>query len=168
MSRVPSRRVMPPGAYQPFAPARRPGGRPTDKPRYRVLVHRQYKDLWDALPQRVGLDSAQEFYDHVAGAPGEAPAINRTTILAGRAGRPIQEGFSRTIHYGLVKQLLPVFGGRLIAALPDGDGKLFPGDSYEISGAGRINYQYNPAYVDGARGDPHPVVFILTINLSSH
>ena len=128
---------MPPGAYQPFAPARRPGGRPTDKPRYRVLVHRQYKDLWDALPQRVGLDSAQQFYDHVAGAPGEAPAINRTTILAGRAGRPIQEGFSRTIHY-------------------------------EIFGAGRINYQYNPVYVDGARGDPHPVVFILTINLSSH
>ncbi len=32
-------------------------------------------------------------------------------------------------HLGLVKQLLPVFGRRLIAALPDSGGKLFLGDS---------------------------------------
>jgi hypothetical protein len=38
---------------------------------------------------------------------------------------------------------------------------------YEISGAGRIDYQFNDAY-QGARGDPHPVVFIRAINLSSH
>lgn len=124
------------GSYQPFVPARRPGGSPPRKPRYRVLVHHQYSDLWDELPRRVGLASAQQFYDHVAHTPHEAPAINRATILAGRANRPIGAGFSRTIHY-------------------------------EISGAGRVNYQYNPAFT-GARGDAHPVVFILTINLSSH
>jgi hypothetical protein len=38
---------------------------------------------------------------------------------------------------------------------------------YEISGAGRIDYQFNDAYL-GSRGDPHPVVFIRAINLSSH
>jgi hypothetical protein len=38
---------------------------------------------------------------------------------------------------------------------------------YEISGAGRIDYQFNDTYVGNA-GDPHPVVFIRTINLSSH
>jgi hypothetical protein len=38
---------------------------------------------------------------------------------------------------------------------------------YEVSGAGRIDYQYHDAYV-GARGDPHPVVFILRIALGSH
>ena len=38
---------------------------------------------------------------------------------------------------------------------------------YEISGPGRIDYQYNDSYV-GALGDPHPVVFILTIDLGSH
>ncbi len=38
---------------------------------------------------------------------------------------------------------------------------------YEISGAGRIDYQYNAAYL-GARGDPHPVVCIRAISLSSH
>ena len=104
---------------------------------YRVLVHRQYAQLWTELSQRVGIDSARQFYDHVAYTPGTPSPINRTTILAGKAGRPWAEGFSRTIHY-------------------------------EISGAGRINYQYNDAYTDGARGDAHRVVFILTIDLTSH
>ncbi len=102
-----------------------------------MLVHRQFKHLWDALPDRVGLQSAQQFYDHVAQAPGNPAAINRTGVLRGKAGRPIAEGFSRTIHY-------------------------------EISGAGRIDYQFNDAYTGGTAGDPHPVVFILSINLSSH
>lgn len=39
---------------------------------------------------------------------------------------------------------------------------------YEISGAGRIDYQYHDAYIGGAYGDPHPVVLIRAINLSSH
>lgn len=39
---------------------------------------------------------------------------------------------------------------------------------YEISGAGRVDYQYHDAYTGGAHGDPHPVVFIRAINLSSH
>lgn len=128
---------MPDSAYQPFGPARRPGNKPEDKPLYRVLVHRQYAELWAELPQRVGLESAQQCYDHLSRSPGMPSPINRTIVLAGRAGRPIDEGFSRTIHY-------------------------------EISGAGRINYQYNDAYTGGAEGDPHRVVFILTIDLSSH
>jgi hypothetical protein len=33
--------------------------------------------------------------------------------------------------------------------------------------AGRIDYQFNDAY-RGTRGDPHSVVFIRAINLSSH
>ncbi|MDN5860053.1 MAG: hypothetical protein L0H84_15670 [Pseudonocardia sp.] len=39
---------------------------------------------------------------------------------------------------------------------------------YEISGAGRIDYQYCPATTEGTRGDPHPVAKILTIDLTSH
>lgn len=30
---------------------------------------------------------------------------------------------------------------------------------YEISGAGRIDYQYHDSYAGGDHGDPHPVVF---------
>ena len=39
---------------------------------------------------------------------------------------------------------------------------------YEISGAGRIDYQYADATVEGAKGDPHHVVKILSIDLGSH
>ena len=86
---------------------------------------------------RSGLQSAQQFYDHVAFTPGSPPLVNSATILRGKAGEPKFVGGSRTIHY-------------------------------EISGAGRINYQYVNAYADGRSGDPHPVVFILTIELGSH
>jgi hypothetical protein len=125
------------GAYRPYRPARRPGARPPAKPPYRILVHHQYRDLWEQLPERVGLANAQQFYDHVANTPGEQPPVGRSTVLRGKVGRPRAEGFSRTIHY-------------------------------EISGAGRIDYQFNPAYTTAARGDPHGVVFILRIDLSSH
>jgi hypothetical protein len=39
---------------------------------------------------------------------------------------------------------------------------------YEISGAGRIDYQFNPTSTEGAQGDPHGVVKILSIDLGSH
>lgn len=126
-----------PGAYSPYQPAARPGEAPSEAPRFRVLVHRKFYRLWLALPDRVGIESAQQFYDHVAYAADRPPDINTSCILRGKAGKPVGEGFSRTIHY-------------------------------EVSGAGRINYQYNQTYTGGAYGDPHPVVFILSINLSSH
>ena len=84
----------------------------------------------------MGLQAAQQFYDHIAASPGQVPAVGTTTILKGSLGKPFALGFSRTIHY-------------------------------EISGAGRIDYQYHDAYV-GTQGDPHPVVFILRIDLGSH
>jgi hypothetical protein len=122
-------------SYRPYAPAQRPG-KPDAKPPFRVLVHHQFLDIWSELEKTVGLESVQQFWDHVAFTPGSIPPINRSSILKGKAGRPQEPGFSKTIHY-------------------------------EISGAGRINYQWNPAYV-GSKGDPHGVVWILTITLGSH
>ncbi|HEY9556851.1 MAG TPA: hypothetical protein VIR58_08950 [Acidimicrobiales bacterium] len=124
-------------AYRPFAPGRRPGGKPPAKPKFRVLVHHQFLDRWNGLVDAVGLESAQQFYDHVSQNPGQIPAVNTSGILRGKAARPREDGFSRTVHY-------------------------------EISGAGRINYQWNEAYSGGNKGDPHPVVWILTIDLTSH
>ena len=125
------------GAYSPFQPAARPGGKPEDKPAYRVLVHHKFAGLWDQLAERLGLESAQQFYDHVAATPGLPPQVNSASILKGKAGKPKFEGASRTVHY-------------------------------EISGASRIDYQYANEFTGGAHGDAHPVVFILTIDLSSH
>lgn len=39
---------------------------------------------------------------------------------------------------------------------------------YEITGAGRIDYQYADTSTEGSKGDAHAVVKILSIDLSSH
>lgn len=124
-------------SYRPFVPARRPGGQPSEKPRYRVLVHQRRRQRWEDLPRRTGLENAQQFWDHVAQTPAQPPAVGRSSFLRGKAGKPRKPGFSRTVHY-------------------------------EITGAGRIDYQHVEDYVTGPGGDPHGVVFILDIDLSSH
>ena len=126
-----------PGAYRPYVAARSPGGRPAAKPVYRVLVHRQYVDAWNGLVDRVGMVSAQQFWEHVSTTPGRPPEVGSSTVLRGKHHGPKWPGYSRTIHY-------------------------------EISGAGRIDYQYCNDTQEGHRGDAHPVVKILTIDLGSH
>lgn len=126
-----------PGAYRPFVAARRPGGGPTERPRFRVLVHRQYVEQWASLAERVGKENAQQFWDHVAMTPGQPPKVGRSTVLRGRHHGPKRPGYSRTVHY-------------------------------EITGAGRIDYQYATTTTEGQADDPHAVVKILTIDLGSH
>jgi hypothetical protein len=123
-------------AYQPYEPARRPGQKPEDRPKFRVLVHRQYREAWENISERCGLENAQQFWDHVAHTPGEAPAVGRSSFLRGKAGKA-RFGGSKTIHY-------------------------------EITGAGRINYQWCEDYKTSPEGDPHPCVFIMTIDMNSH
>jgi hypothetical protein len=88
-------------AYEPFEPARRPGGRPDQAPRYRVLVHGRFRRHYEELASRVGLQQARQFWDHVATSPGNPCAIASTCYLRGKAGRPQGPGWSRTIHYEL-------------------------------------------------------------------
>jgi hypothetical protein len=102
-----------------------------------VLVHRQFLDTWNSLAERVGLENAQQFWDHVAFTPGEHPRVGTSSVMKGKHNGPKWPGYSKTIHY-------------------------------EISGAGRIDYQYNPASTEGAQSDVHGVVKILTIDLGSH
>lgn len=84
------------------------------------------------------MDQAQKFYDHVSRTPGRPAVGIRSSILKGSMGRPKADGFSRTHHWRV------------------------PGH------AARIGFQYNESCSDGARGDKHPVVFIVAINYSSH
>lgn len=102
-----------------------------------MLVHRRFLGQWENLPPRVGLENAQQFWDHVATSPGQPPAVGSSTILKGRAGQPGEPGFSRTIHY-------------------------------EITGAGRIDYQFSDQFRTSPQSDEHRVVRILTISLDSH
>ena len=124
-------------AYQPLVPAARPGGKPSVKPKYRVLVHRKFRNHWRELVDRVGIQGAQQFWAHVSETPGSKSALASITILRGKAGRPKGDGWSRTHHY-------------------------------EVSGAGRIDYQYHNEFVGPTNGDKHRVVAILTISYSSH
>jgi len=39
---------------------------------------------------------------------------------------------------------------------------------YEITGAGRISYQFHPNYTGGDKGDEHAVVKVISIEMSSH
>ncbi len=87
------------GDHHPWMPARRPGGRPSFAPRFRVLVHHQLEERWEQLVDRIGIASAQQFWDHVAVEPGRPPRINAATVLRGSRGRPLGPGFSRSIHY---------------------------------------------------------------------
>lgn len=101
-----------------------------------MLVHRQYRDLWEQLPERVGEEAARQCYEHLALTPGQVARVNRTSVLRGKAGKPIAAGFSSTIHY-------------------------------EVSGAGRVDYQFNDSYL-GRLNDRHAVVLVLRIDLGSH
>ncbi|MEO3446030.1 hypothetical protein ABG805_09385, partial [Bifidobacterium adolescentis] len=63
------------GAYDPEVPAKRPGGKPINAPKYRILVHRKYEAAWNQIVERVGLQQAQQFWDHVAYSPGSKDPI---------------------------------------------------------------------------------------------
>ncbi len=88
-------------AYQPFEPARRPGGQPDGKPRWRVLVHRQYAQHYNEMIDRVGLASAQQLWDYLASEPDKPPRLGGARPLKGTAGKPRSPGWSRVIHYDL-------------------------------------------------------------------
>jgi hypothetical protein len=124
-------------AYKPLQPAKRPGGKPKVAPRFRVLVHRHYVDHYNQMTEAVGLQQAQQFWDHVSATPDVWPAVGTSCILRGKAGDPMGPGWSRTIHY-------------------------------EVSSMARVDYSYHKAYKTTPNGDPHPVVAIWAINLSSH
>jgi hypothetical protein len=89
------------GAYRPYESGKRPGGRPDTAPAYRVLVHRKYRDHYEDLAERVGLQQAQQFWDHIAQIPGKPSPIAQTCFLRGKAGVPMGPGWSRTVHYEL-------------------------------------------------------------------
>lgn len=91
--------MAPNSAYDPNVPAKRPGGKPDKKPKYRVLVHKRYLGHYSELADRVGLKQAQQFWDHVSHDPGNPDPIAQTCYLRGQAGRPKGPGWSRTIHY---------------------------------------------------------------------
>lgn len=92
---------MPPrttSAYSPYTPARRPGGKPEKKPRFRVLVHHKYSSVWADLAEHIGLSNAQRAWDHLAMQPAQPPPIGQCTKLKGM-GKYVKDGWSPIYHY---------------------------------------------------------------------
>jgi hypothetical protein len=89
-------------AYQPHIPVQRPGGRPAEKPAYRVLLHRKYKLAWDQWVVGSGPQSAQQCWDHLAFTPDQVPRINSSTKLRGK-NFAAKDGFSAVMHYRVGK-----------------------------------------------------------------
>jgi hypothetical protein len=74
--------------YDPMAPARRPGRRPDSKPKYRVLVHKRFRNHYDQLVTMVGLQQAQHFWDHVSANPGAPCPVASTRPSKVRLASP--------------------------------------------------------------------------------
>lgn len=85
-------------AYSPYAPARRPGGKPSEKPKYRVLIHHKYLARWEVFVDRVGLANAQRAWDHLAMQPGSPPPIGQCSKLRGM-DKYAKNGWSHIYHY---------------------------------------------------------------------
>jgi hypothetical protein len=64
-----------------------------------VLVHRKFRDHWDQLVGRVGIQQATQFWAHVSLTPFARSGVANITILKGKAGSPQGPGWSRTHHY---------------------------------------------------------------------
>jgi hypothetical protein len=125
-----------PRAYDPYLTTERPGGKPDKKPQFRLLIHKRHLSKWQELARRVGLQNAQQFWDHVSFRPDQPPLLGTCTPMKGKhnAGR---DGWSRIYHY-------------------------------EITGAGRVDYQFHAEYGEGEVGDKHRVVRIIGLDWSSH
>jgi hypothetical protein len=65
-----------------------------------VLVLKAFRRKYDELVDRVGLQQAQQFWDHLAACPGQPSPVASITVLRGRAGRAVN-GWSRRYHYEL-------------------------------------------------------------------
>ena len=129
------------GAYQPFVPARYPSGAPGDKP--------DSKPPYRVLVHRKFLSHWEDLVSRI-GAEGARQFWDHVTQTP---GEPCAVA-STTILKGSAGKPIGVGWSRTC--------------HYEISGAVRINYQFNNSYKTNDDGDSHRIVAIRTINYGSH
>jgi hypothetical protein len=87
-----------PSSYRPFVSARRPGGPPAGKPKWRVIVHRKHLQLWNDLVDRCGLQAAQQCWDHLAFNADRPSPFGNITMMKGKL-RHGKDGWSGVHHY---------------------------------------------------------------------
>jgi len=134
--------VPPAGAYDPYRTLGRPGGKPTAKPRFRVLIHKRDWAGWQKLIDEAGAENAQQLWDHLANRADQPPLLGTTTLLRGDHMKG-KNGWSRVYHYEVT-----------------GPGRV----DY------RIHPKHDGGIKDDDNGQPdkHPCVRIIDISMGSH
>ena len=108
-----------PSAYQPLQPARRPAGKPIEKPTYRVLVHRKFANHWAQAVERVGLtgevaapfEVAQKVVDRLL---GDVDLVGQL-----RGAKPVDGGMAEDTDVGGVQVVVPGREHAGVDLLPD-------------------------------------------------
>ena len=126
----------PVGAYDPYITIASPDGKPSTKPRFRILMSKRLWKAWENAIGQAGDKNVQQLWNHLAYRPDKLPLLGSVTRLKGGQARG-KDGWSDVHHY-------------------------------EITGAGRIDYQFHRQYTGGTQGDAHAVVKIIRIDMSSH
>lgn len=88
-----------PQAYRPFVSARYPAqGRSSQKPAWRVLVHRKHVGEWNRIADMCGESNAAELWWHLSMQPDQPPRLGTVTPMKGGQFGP-KDGMSRVHHY---------------------------------------------------------------------
>jgi hypothetical protein len=88
-----------PKAYAPFVSARYPAsGQPSEKPAWRVLVHRKQVQDWNRIAEMCGESNALELWTHLTTRPNQKPLLGTVTPMKGRQYGATTDGMSRVFH----------------------------------------------------------------------
>lgn len=89
-----------PKAYAPFVSARYPAsGHPSEKPAWRVLVHRKQVEDWNRIAEMCGESNAPQLWTHLTTRPDQKPLLGTVTPMKGRQYGATSDGMSRVYHY---------------------------------------------------------------------
>jgi hypothetical protein len=89
-----------PGAYAPFVTVGSPSGKPANRPKFRVLLHKTQWKQWQEARGQVGETNIKELWDHLAYRADQRPLLGSVTALRGGAFEG-KDGWSRVYHYEL-------------------------------------------------------------------
>ncbi|GAA3058860.1 MULTISPECIES: hypothetical protein [Actinomycetes] len=127
-----------PKAYRPFVAARYPASGQPVE-----------KPVWRVIVHRKHVDAWNRILDLC----GES---NAQELWQHLTTRPDQQPLLGTVT---------PMKGRRYGPTADGMSRVY---HYEVTGAARVDYRFNPNYRTSVDGDPHRIVQIISISLGSH
>ena len=91
----------PAGAYRPWLALESPGGKPSEQPRFRVLLKRRDWEAWQKLINEAGVQNAQQLWDHLAHRADLPPFLGKCEKLKGKHVGETPDKWSAIYHYSV-------------------------------------------------------------------